>query len=56
MLLVLLKGVPPDELLGSILAYRLVFELVPFIVGVTLLVGYEAWSRRHLLAGQPPDS
>lgn len=56
MLLVLLKGVPPDQLLGSILAYRLVFELVPFMVGVTLLVGYEGWSRRHLLGGQPRDS
>jgi uncharacterized membrane protein YbhN (UPF0104 family) len=49
MLLVLLKGVPPDELLGSILAYRLVFELVPFTCGVLLFIGYEGWSRRDLL-------
>ena len=48
MLLLMLRDVPADQLLGSILAYRLVYELVPFSLGVGLLLGYEAWSRRHL--------
>lgn len=56
MLIVLLASVPADELLGSILAYRLVFELVPFTLGVGLLVGYEGWSRRHLLPGRSRNS
>jgi len=48
MLLLMLRDVPPDALLGAVLAYRLVYELVPFILGAALFVGWEAWSRRHL--------
>jgi len=53
MLLLMLGNVPADELLGSILAYRLVYELVPFAMGVGLLLAYEAWSRRHLAGFGP---
>jgi hypothetical protein len=49
MLLLMLRDVPPDQLLGSVLAYRLIYELVPFLWAVGLFVAYEAWSRRHWL-------
>lgn len=45
-LLVTLTGVPPEALLGSVLAYRLVFELLPFVAGLLLLLAYEAWAPR----------
>ena len=44
-LLLLLREVPADGLLGAVLAYRLVYELVPFALGVSLFIGWEAWSR-----------
>jgi uncharacterized membrane protein YbhN (UPF0104 family) len=47
----MLRDIPPDGLLGAVLAYRLIYELVPFVVGVLLFVGWEAWSRRHLFRG-----
>jgi phosphatidylglycerol lysyltransferase len=49
-LFALLPVVPSDELLASVLAYRLIYELLPFGVGVLLLIGYEArsrWPTRH---------
>ncbi|MGB5131924.1 MAG: hypothetical protein WBO00_04875 [Steroidobacteraceae bacterium] len=45
-LLVTLTGVPAEELLGAVLAYRLVYELLPFITGLLLLLAYEAWAPR----------
>ena len=45
-LLVTLTGVPAEELLGSVLAYRLVYELLPFITGLLLLLAYEARAPR----------
>lgn len=49
MLLLMLRDIPPDALLGAVLAYRLVFELIPLALGVATFVGWEMWSRRHLL-------
>jgi len=49
MLLLMLRDVAPEALLGSVLAYRLVYELIPFVAAVMAFVGWEAWSRRHLL-------
>jgi phosphatidylglycerol lysyltransferase len=51
MLLLMLRDLPADALLGAVLAYRLVYELVPFIIGSLLFVGWEAWTRRHLFLG-----
>lgn len=48
-LLLMLRDVDPEALLGSVLAYRLVYELIPFVLAVTAFVAWEAWSRRHLL-------
>ena len=45
-LLVTLTDVPAESLLGAILAYRLVYELLPFISGLLLLLAYEAWAPR----------
>ena len=46
-LLVTLTDVPTEELLGAVLAYRLVYELLPFVSGLLLLLAYEAWSPRR---------
>ena len=48
-LLLMLRDLDPETLLGSVLAYRLIYELAPFTLAITLLLGCEAWSRRHLL-------
>lgn len=43
--------VPLGELLAAMLAYRVVFYLAPFVLGVTALAIYEVWLRRaHLRA------
>lgn len=44
-LILLLPRVPPDELLGAVLAYRFILELVPFAIAAILFAGYEAWAR-----------
>jgi uncharacterized membrane protein YbhN (UPF0104 family) len=54
----LLPRVPREQLLGSVLAYRVVFELVPLIIALGLFALYEAWwrlpaQRRRLAALQP---
>jgi uncharacterized membrane protein YbhN (UPF0104 family) len=46
-LLVTLTGVPTESLLGAVLAYRLVYELLPFVGGLLLLLAYEAWAPRR---------
>ncbi len=46
-LLVTLTGVPTEALLGAVLAYRLVYELLPFVTGLLLLLAYEAWAPRR---------
>jgi uncharacterized membrane protein YbhN (UPF0104 family) len=46
-LLVTLTGVPTESLLGAVLAYRLVYELLPFVSGLLLLLAYEAWAPRR---------
>jgi uncharacterized membrane protein YbhN (UPF0104 family) len=45
-LLITLTGAPAEELLGAVLAYRLVYELLPFVGGLLLLLAYEAWAPR----------
>ena len=41
MLLLLFRTVPPDQLLGSLLAYRIIYYLVPFGVALCLLGAHE---------------
>jgi uncharacterized membrane protein YbhN (UPF0104 family) len=53
-LLLMLPQVPPAKLLGAILAYRAVFEILPLLVALGLLLTFESTSssgflRRRLL-------
>lgn len=53
-LLLMLPQVPPAKLLGAVLAYRAVFEILPLLLALTLLVAFESTSsggfiRRRLL-------
>ncbi|HEY0684166.1 MAG TPA: YbhN family protein [Steroidobacter sp.] len=53
-LLLMLPQVPPGKLLGAILAYRAVYEILPLLVALGLLVMFESTSasgvlRRRLL-------
>jgi uncharacterized membrane protein YbhN (UPF0104 family) len=41
-LLVLLPDVPPEALLASVVAYRIVFEVVPLVLALTLFGGWAA--------------
>ena len=45
-LLLLFRSVPPDQLLGSLLAYRIIYYLVPFAVALCLLGAHELWVHR----------
>jgi uncharacterized membrane protein YbhN (UPF0104 family) len=50
----MLPQVPPAKLLGAVLAYRAVFEILPLLVALTLLVTFESTNadgfiRRRLL-------
>jgi phosphatidylglycerol lysyltransferase len=45
-LLLLFRQVPPDQLLGSVLAYRLIYYLGPFALALGLLGGHELWLHR----------
>lgn len=45
-LLLLFRKVPPDQLLGSLLAYRLIYYLAPFALALTLLGAHELWLHR----------
>jgi phosphatidylglycerol lysyltransferase len=47
----LLPGVPPQQLLGVLIAYRLIYYVAPFLIAVTLLLAHELWGQRHLLFG-----
>jgi phosphatidylglycerol lysyltransferase len=47
----LLPGVPPQQLLGVLIAYRLIYYVTPFLIAVTLLLAHEVWGQRHLLSG-----
>ena len=53
-LLLMLPQIPPAKLLGAVLAYRAVFEILPLLIALTLLITFESTSsggfiRRRLL-------
>jgi phosphatidylglycerol lysyltransferase len=49
-MVVLLKPwLPGDQVLASIVAYRIIYYLVPFAVAVVLFAGFEIRQRRNLL-------
>jgi phosphatidylglycerol lysyltransferase len=45
-LLLLFRSVPPDQLLGALLAFRIIYYLVPFAVALCLLGAHELWVHR----------
>jgi phosphatidylglycerol lysyltransferase len=45
-LLLLFRAVPADHLLGALLAYRIIYYLVPFGAALTLLGAHELWVHR----------
>jgi uncharacterized membrane protein YbhN (UPF0104 family) len=48
-LLLMLPQVPPAKLLGGVLAYRAVFEILPLLVALSLLLMFESTSSRGFL-------
>ena len=46
-LLLTLRDVPAESLLGAVLAYRLLYELLPFLLGLALFLGLELLARRR---------
>jgi phosphatidylglycerol lysyltransferase len=49
MLILLRTLMPADQVLGTIIAYRVIYYIAPFALGVGALVVHEAWSRRKHL-------
>ena len=45
-LLLIFRSVPPDHLLGALLAYRIIYYFGPFAVALALLGGHEVWLHR----------
>jgi phosphatidylglycerol lysyltransferase len=45
-LLLIFRAVPPDQLLGALLAYRIIYYFAPFAVALTLLGLHEVWVHR----------
>ena len=45
-LLLLFRTVPADQLLGALLAFRIIYYLAPFAVALTLLGAHELWAHR----------
>ena len=41
--------VPPDQKLAAVLAYRIVYYLLPFLAALGLMLAHEIWLKRHLL-------
>jgi uncharacterized membrane protein YbhN (UPF0104 family) len=63
MLLLLLPDVPPDQLLASVLMYRVVFEIIPLLVALALWGSFETFAldgvRLRLMRprrGRAPDA
>ncbi len=42
-----LPQIPADQLLASLLAYRIIYYLAPLVIAALLLAGHEAWLQRH---------
>ncbi len=44
--ILLFRSVPADHLLGALLAYRIIYYLIPFAVALALLGAHELWVHR----------
>jgi uncharacterized membrane protein YbhN (UPF0104 family) len=45
MLLLLLPGVPPEQLLAAVLMYRVIYEIIPVLLALLLWFAFESFSR-----------
>jgi phosphatidylglycerol lysyltransferase len=45
-LLLIFRSVPPDQLLGALLAYRIIYYFGPFAIALGLLGAHEIWIHR----------
>jgi uncharacterized membrane protein YbhN (UPF0104 family) len=45
MLLLLLPHVPPEQLLASVLLYRVIYEVIPLVIALAIWGGYEMLAR-----------
>jgi phosphatidylglycerol lysyltransferase len=50
-LLLMLPAVPPHEALSALLAYRVIYYLLPFVAALLVVASREVWARRIDLAG-----
>lgn len=50
MLLLLLPGVPPEQLLAAVLMYRAIYEIVPALGALVLWAAFEGFSRDGVLS------
>ena len=50
MLLLLLPGVPPEQLLAAVLMYRAIYEIVPALCALVLWAAFEGFSRDGVLS------
>ena len=49
-LLILMPGVTARSLLGSLLAFRVIYYVLPFLAALTAMIGHEAWRHRATVA------
>lgn len=53
-ILLALPAIPGEQLLGSLLLFRLCYYLLPFVLALLLLAGREVWARRLAASALPP--
>jgi hypothetical protein len=53
-ILLALPAIPGEQLLGSLLLFRLCYYLLPFVLALLLLAGREVWARRRAAAAASP--
>jgi hypothetical protein len=50
-----LPGIPTEQLLGSLLVFRLTYYILPFVIALSLLAGRELWIRSGVLKSDMAD-
>jgi phosphatidylglycerol lysyltransferase len=50
MLLLMLPGVPPEQLLAAVLMYRVIYEVIPVLLALILWSVFEGFSREGILS------
>jgi phosphatidylglycerol lysyltransferase len=50
LMVLLLPGVPAAQVLGALVVYRLIYNILPLVIAALILGGVELWARRHAVA------